>query len=139
MSFHKKGRKFRTVSGKTFPKSADKLEQTGGDGFRSVIAETLHEAFGGTRMSVKAVMARTGATERTVKNWFQGKNGPNGENLIDLMRYSDEVLEVVLWMAGREDILAGKMLVDAREKLVEMLNIIDQLQFAEETSDSGDE
>jgi len=139
MSFHKKGRKFRTVSGKTFPKSADKLEQTGGDGFRSVIAETLHEAFGGTRMSVKAVMAHTGASERTVKNWFQGKNGPNGENLIDLMRYSDEVLEVVLWMAGREDILAGKMLVDAREKLVEMLNIIDQFKFAEETSDSGDE
>ena len=139
MSFHKKGRKFRTVSGKTFPKSADKLEQTGGNGFRSVIAETLHEAFGGTRMSVKAVMACTGATERTVKNWFQGKNGPNGENLIDLMRCSDEVLEVVLWMAGREEILAGKMLVDAREKLGEMLNIIDQLQFAEETSDSDDE
>ena len=139
MSFHKKGRKFRTVSGKTFPKSADKLEQTGGNGFRSVIAETLHEAFGGTRMSVKAVMACTGATERTVKNWFQGKNGPNGENLIDLMRCSDEVLEVVLWMAGREEVLAGKMLVDAREKLGEMLNIIDQLQFAEETSDSDDE
>ena len=139
MSFHKKGRKFRTVSGKTFPKSADKLEQTGGDGFRSVIAETLHEAFGGTRMSVKAVMAHTGASERTVKNWFQGKNGPNGENLVELMRCSDEVLEVVLWMAGREDILAGKMLVDAREKLVEMLNIIDQFKFAEETSDSGDE
>ncbi len=139
MSFLKKGRKFRTVSGKTFPKSADKLDQPGGYGFRSVIAETLHEAFGGTRISVKAVMAYTGAGERTVKNWFQGKNGPNGENLIDLMRCSDEVLEVVLWMAGRDEILAGKMLVDAREKLVEMLNILDQLQFAEETSNSGDE
>jgi hypothetical protein len=90
-------------------------------------------------MSVKAVMAHTGASERTVKNWFQDKNGPNGENLVELMRCSDEVLEAVLWMAGREDILAGKMLVDAREKLGEMLNIIDQLQFVEETSDSGDE
>ena len=84
-------------------------------------------------------MAYTNASDRTVKNWFQCKNGPNGENLVDLMRYSDEVLEAVLWMAGREDILAAKMLVDARERLVEMLNIIDQLQFAEETSDSGDE
>lgn len=139
MSFHKKGRNFRTVPGKTFPTSTDKLKHPGGDGFRSVIAETLHEAFGGTRMSVKAVMAHTGASERTVKNWFQCKNGPNGENLVELMRCSDEVLEAVLWMAGREDILAGKMLVDAREKLVEMLNIIDQLQFAEETSDSSDE
>ena len=63
-----------------------------------------------------------------VKNWFEGKNGPNGENLIKLARHSDEVLEAVLFMAGREDILAGKLLVDAHDKLVEMLEIIDQFQ-----------
>jgi hypothetical protein len=43
------------------------------------------------------------------------------------VRHSDEVLEALLLMAGREDILAGKLLVDARDKLVEMLEIIDQL------------
>ena len=79
-------------------------------------------------MSVKTVMAFTGAGERTVKNWFEGKNGPNGENLVELVRHSDEVLEALLWMADREDILAGKLLVDARDNLVEMLEIIDQLQ-----------
>jgi hypothetical protein len=86
-------------------------------------------------MSVKTVMAYTGAGERTVKNWFEGKNGPNGENLVGLVRHSDEVLEALLLMAGRENILAGKLLVDARDKLVEMLEIIDQLQVGESTAD----
>ncbi|MDA0703460.1 MAG: hypothetical protein O3A96_09545 [Proteobacteria bacterium] len=76
-------------------------------------------------------MGYTGAGERTVKNWFEAKNGPNGENLVELMRHSDEVLEALLSMAGREDILAGKLLIDARDKLVEMLEIIDQLQASD--------
>ncbi len=89
-------------------------------------------------MSVKTVMAYTGAGERTVKNWFEGKNGPNGENLVELVRHSDEVLEALLLMAGREDILAGKLLVDARDKLAEMLEIIDQLQTGNSTADPPD-
>ena len=131
MSFLKKGRNFRTVSGKTFPRSADRIDRVDGNQFRSVMTETLHQAFGGTRVSIKAVMAYTDASERTVKNWFQGKNGPNGENLIELMRYSDEVLEAVLLMAGREEVLAGKMLLDAEDKLAEIRNIIEQLQSAQ--------
>tara|TARA_R110001592_G_scaffold197769_4_gene445802 strand:+ start:16864 stop:17121 length:258 start_codon:yes stop_codon:yes gene_type:complete len=73
-------------------------------------------------------MAFTSAGERTVKNWFEGKNGPNGDNLIELIRHSDEVLEAVLLMAGREDILQGKLLVDARDQLLEMIEIIDRLR-----------
>jgi hypothetical protein len=90
-------------------------------------------------MSVKTVMSYTGAGERTVKNWFEGKNGPNGENLVGLVRHSDEVLEALLLMAGRENILAGKLLVDARDKLVEMLEIIDQLQAKNLVADSPSE
>jgi len=86
-------------------------------------------------MSVKTVMAYTGAGERTVKNWFEGKNGPNGENLVELVRHSDDVLEALLLMACREDILAGKLLVDARDKLVEMLETIDQLQAGDSALD----
>ena len=95
--------------------------------FAIAIAETLNEAFGGTGKSVKTVVSFTGAGERTVKNWFEGKNGPNGENLVELIRHSDEVLEALLMMAGREEILAGKILVDARRKLAEMLETIDEL------------
>ena len=80
-------------------------------------------------------MGYTGAGERTVKNWFEGKNGPNGKNLVELVRHSDEVLEAFLLMTGRKDILAGKLLVDARETLVEMLEIIDQLQTDNSAAD----
>ncbi len=86
-------------------------------------------------MSVKTVMAYTGAGERTVKNWFEGKNGPNGANLVELVRHSDEVLEALLWMADREDIWAGKLLIDARDNLVEMLEIIDQLHSDNSAAD----
>ncbi len=139
MSFRKKGRKFRPVSGKTFPRSSAKVAAPDGYEFAAVVAETLRETVGGTRMSVKTVMAYTGAGERTVKNWFEGKNGPNGENLVGLVRHSDEVLEALLLMAGRENILAGKLLVDARDKLVEMLEIIDQLQAKNLVADSPSE
>ena len=128
MSFPKKGRKFRPVSGKTFPKSSGRIAAADGYEFAVVIAESLRETFGGFRVSVKTVMGITGAGERTVRNWFEGKNSPNGKNLVELMRHSDEVLEAMLFMAGREEILAGKLLVDGRDKLTEMLEIIDQLQ-----------
>jgi hypothetical protein len=43
------------------------------------------------------------------------------------MRHSDEILEIILLLSGREDILVTKKLADARKKLVEMLEIVDQL------------
>ncbi len=135
MSFRKKGRNFRPDSGKTIPRSSSRVAASEGHEYAAVIAETLRETFGGTRMSVKTVMSYTGAGERTVKNWFEGKNGPNGENLVGLVRHSDEVLEALLLMAGREDILAGKLLVDARDKLIEMLEIIYQLQDGDSAAD----
>ncbi len=128
MSFPKKGRNFRTVSGKTFPKSSGRIAEFGEGNFATVIAEALQESHGGTRAAVKTVMGYTGAGERTVKNWFAGKNGPNGENLVNLVSHSDAVLEAFLWMADREDILAAKMLVDAHDILVDMLETITQLK-----------
>jgi len=126
MSFPKKGRNFRTESGKTFPKSSDKISNLNDDEFTVAISQALHKAYGGKLSSAKAVMKHTGASERTVKNWFQGKNSPNGENLVRLMRHSDEILETLLVMAGREDILAGKLLFGVYAKLVEMMEIIEQ-------------
>jgi len=127
MSFPKKGRKVRPISGKTFPKSHPIMVAPGDRDFAAVIAETLRHAFGNTHAAVKMVAAFTGAGERTVKNWFEAKNGPSGENLIALARHSEEVLEAFLLMAGRGDVLSAKKLADARDKLVEMLEIIDQL------------
>ena len=131
MSFRKKGRKFRPISGKTFRNPSDRVVAIDEYDFTGVIAETLRDAFGGSRMAIKTVMTYTGAGERTVKNWFEAKNGPNGENLIELVRHSDEVLEAFLLMSGREDILTAKKLVDARSTLVEMLEFIDRLQASD--------
>ena len=128
MSFRRKGRKFRPISVKTFAKPSDRAAVSDEYDFTAVIAETLRDALGGSRMAIKTVMAYTGAGERAVKNWFEAKNGPNGENLIELVRHSDEVLEAFLRMSGREEILTAKKLVDARSTLVEMLKTIDQLQ-----------
>jgi len=128
MSFRKKGRKFRPVSGKTFHRSSVTIKGSDGYDFAAVISETLRETFSGSGRSIKTVMAYTGAGERTVKNWFAGKNAPNGENLVMLMRHSDEVLEALLLMAGRKDILTAKLLIDARGKLAEIVKIIDEVQ-----------
>jgi hypothetical protein len=92
------------------------------------VAEALRREFGGTPAAVKVVVRLTRANERAVKNWFDAKNGPSGENLVVLLRHSDEVLESVLKLAGREDLIVARKLTGAREKLREMLAMIDQLQ-----------
>jgi hypothetical protein len=77
---------------------------------------------------VKAVVALTGANERAVRNWFEGKNGPSGEHLIGLARRSNAVLEAFLVLAGRERVLTAKLVVDAKDKLIEILERIRQLE-----------
>ena len=80
-------------------------------------------------------MGYTRAGERTVRSWFEGKNGPNGKNLIELVRHPDEVLEALLLMGAREEVLAGKLLVDGRDRLIEMLETIDQLRADNSVAD----
>ena len=128
MSFPKKDRKFQPRSGKTFPNTHTHQHVVDGHAYAIAIADALHRAFGGTHAAVKSVAILTGANERTVKNWFGAKNGPNGQHLIQLAHHSDEVLEVILKLADRAELLTTKMLVDSREKLIEMMDIIDSLR-----------
>lgn len=72
-------------------------------------------------------MRWTGANERTVKNWLAASSGPSGEYLVALLRNSDSVLEVLLYLAGRERTIAEKKLISMREKLKETLELIDTL------------
>ena len=74
--------------------------------FTKIIAEALCDDFGKNRATAKTPMQITGASERTVKNWLEGKNAPTGTHFIDLMRHSNGVLEASLLMAGRHEILA---------------------------------
>ena len=95
--------------------------------YPSVIAAALREELGNTHRAIKTVMRWTGASERTVKNWFAGTRGPSGEHLVSLVRSSDAVLEAILQMAERRTFFASMKLADARDRLREVLNSIDAL------------
>ena len=93
--------------------------------YRAAIAYALRKQLGTTHQAVKTIRRWTGAGERTVKNWLVGIGGPNGQHLVDLIRHSDEVLEILLLLARRQQITAAKKLVDSRNKFAEMLQCID--------------
>jgi hypothetical protein len=97
------------------------------DRYSLAVAYALKSELGSTHQAVKIIMRWTGAGERTVKNWLAGISGPSGQHLVDLIRHSDDVLEVLLNLAGRQHIVAAQKLVDVRNKLAETVEQIDTL------------
>jgi hypothetical protein len=111
------------------PKKGKVLPNRGGRSHSEIqypeaIAAALRSNLGSTHQAIKTVMRWTGASERTVKNWFAAKSGPNGEHLVALVRHSDEVFEALLLLADRKQAVAAKRLIDARDALVKMLELI---------------
>jgi hypothetical protein len=96
--------------------------------YSRIIADALRRDFGKTHAAVKTVVERTGANERAAKNWFAAKNGPSGTHLVKLMRTSNEVLDAVLALAGRRDLIAAKKLADTEQLLIEMLELIGEMR-----------
>lgn len=95
--------------------------------YAGAIAGALRQDLGATHQAVKTVMRWTGASERTVKYWFAEAGGPSGQHLIALARHSDAVLRVFLQLAGREQYECGLRLVQARDKLAEILGAIQEV------------
>jgi hypothetical protein len=91
------------------------------------IAHALQNQLGTTHQAAKMIMRWTGAAERTVKNWLAGASGPSGQHLVDLIRHSDEVLEALLVLAGRQQIATANKLVDVRDVLAETVEQLDKL------------
>lgn len=73
--------------------------------YAEVIRIALRSELGSDPHGVQIIANWTGATERTVNNWLSGMAGPNGLYLIRLLRKSDAILETVLGLAGRADVL----------------------------------
>ncbi len=73
--------------------------------YAEVIRVALKSKLGSDPHSVQIIANWTGATERTVNNWLSGMAGPNGLYLIRLLRKSEAILETVLGLAGRADVL----------------------------------
>jgi hypothetical protein len=62
-----------------------------------------------------------------VRNWFEGKNGPSGAHLIVLMRHSPAVVQAVLSLAGRADLVQAKLVGDAAERVRQILAMVLEL------------
>lgn len=114
MSLTNNDRKFRSESGKMLPAAQ----------FALAIAGALRRQYGGERSGLRAVGQLTGANERTVGNWFDARNGPNGESLIALCRHSDEVLDTVLKMAGRDAHARAARIALTKQRIVELLRLL---------------
>ena len=97
------------------------------DRYSRVIAGALKVQLGSTHQATKTVMAWTGVAERTAKNWLSGTCGPSGDHLIELIRHSDCVLEALLIMSGRVNVMGVHRLVDIRSDLVDLVEQIDLL------------
>ena len=91
------------------------------------IARALALEFGDSVSKVKVVARLTRSNERTVKNWFGGRNGPSGEGLVALMRHSDEVLGAVLRLARREDALVALDVARVSATLRDAADAVDRL------------
>jgi hypothetical protein len=68
--------------------------------------------------------AMTGANERTVKNWILGRNGPCRRHLVVLAQHSDKMLNAILSIADRQDLLLAPKVEDLRRKVFELAAII---------------
>jgi hypothetical protein len=108
--------------GKVFP-NRDGQSQSEID-YATAIAAALREDLGSTHHATKTVMRWTGASERTVKNWFAARSGPSGEHLVALIHHSDRAFEALLLLAGREQAVAARKLIEARDSLERMLEFI---------------
>jgi hypothetical protein len=137
MSFPKKGKSF-PKKGKSFPKRG------GGGGsdfslddhaFAMKIASALTSELKDRNSRAKLVAGWTGANERTVKNWISGRYAPSGRHLVLLAQHSDQVLNAILSVADRQDLLLGKKVEDLRRKVFELAAVIGELMSSPRAAD----
>ena len=126
MSFPKKGNSL-PKKGKSFPKR----DGNGGSdfslddhAFAMKIALALKSELKDRNSRAKLVASWTGASERTVKIWILGRYAPCGRHLVVLAQHSDQVLNAILSMADRQDLLIARRVGDLRRKVLELAAII---------------
>jgi len=124
MSFQKTDRKVQSKIGKTFHDGGGYDSRP----FAEVIAAAVLAQWGETSSARKEVGRITSANERTVRNWFEGRNSPSGENLVCLIRHSDVVLETVLRLSGRQELVQVAAVLELRDRLQSIVIAIDELQ-----------
>jgi len=120
--------------GMSFPKKGKSFPKRDGDGnsdfilddhaFAMKIASALKSELKDRNSRAKLVAGWTGANERTVKNWILGRYAPCGRHLVVLAQHSDQVLNAILSMADRRDLLLAGKVEDLRRKVFELAALI---------------
>jgi hypothetical protein len=95
--------------------------------FAETIAAAMQAEWGATPSARKEVGRITNANERAVRNWFEGKNGPSGENLMLLIQHSDAVLGTVLELSGRRDLALASDLSRLQEQMRAAVQAMDEV------------
>jgi hypothetical protein len=72
--------------------------------YSMAVSEALKIQVNGSSHATKKLMRWTSASERTVKGWLSGTNGPCGEHLVELMEKSDEVWDSLRRLTKRPSI-----------------------------------
>src|SRR6202163_464668 len=126
MSFPKKG--------KSFPKKGKSFPKRGGDGgsdfsledhaFALKIASALRSELRDRNSRAKLLAGWTGANERTVKNWISGRYAPCGRHLVVLAQHSEQVLNAILLMSDRQDLLLGGKIEELRQKAFDLADVM---------------
>ena len=124
----------RLKKGKSFPKKGKSFPKRNGNGgsdfslddhaFAVKIASALTSELKDRNSRAKLVAGWTGASERTAKNWISGRCAPCGRHLVVLVQHSDQVLNAILSMADRQDLLLARKVEDLRRKVFELAAIV---------------
>ena len=117
------------LKGEKLPKKGEKLHSGRGSReqarvFAQAVAKALKEELA-RGASIKAIMAWTGAGERTVKGWLTGSNVPRGIHLDGLFRASEAVYGLMMHRAGRRTVTTRESLELLRGRLAELAGAID--------------
>jgi hypothetical protein len=97
-------------------------------GYARAIGEALRGNTSEGGVSAKVIMRWTGASERSVKGWISGRQGPSGEHLIALMQQSDAVWLAVVRLAGRHRADADLAIGTVRQHLAEAERLLAMFQ-----------
>ncbi len=90
------------------------------------VSEALKIEFNASSHAAKKLTKWTDASERTVKGWLSGTNGPSGEYLVELLAKSDEVWDSLRRLAKRPSI-EERHLVALKASLEVALASIDEI------------
>ncbi|MGH6782626.1 MAG: hypothetical protein ACREB5_11055 [Sphingomonadaceae bacterium] len=113
-------------SGNVFPKYRQRDPRP--LSFAKLVSTALRTSLRGQSSSIKTVALWTGASERTVKNWFAGDRAPSGDHFLGLAAHSPAVLAAFLAAIHRNDCLVMADIEVARAKVAAALMALDAVR-----------